>query len=179
MILNPHHVIEQGWVSGINDKSQIQPNGIDYTADSAFTIQSHNPFYVGIDEKIMRGSNKLDVESGTWWIGSQQVNDSWRIQNGGTLDILSNMYVDLPEDVAAMLLPRSTLVRNGVFTSNGLYDSGFKGHLGSVIHNRCGQAYIERGASVGQIVFFVAEKVTEMYAGGYNHDEGTDLEYQE
>lgn len=176
MIINPLKAIEEGWITGIADpETQIQPNGIDFTADQAFRIHSHHPFYVGNDEKVMRGA--VEDATGDYWIGKTRVTNSWRILNGGSLDILSNMYVDLPEDVAALLLPRSTLVRNGLFMSNGLFDSGFVGHLGSIIHNRLGVAYIERGVRVGQIVFVEAE-AAKMYAGGYNHGEGTDLEYQ-
>lgn len=176
-IINPQIVIDNGWVRGIRDpETQVQPNGIDYTADKAFRVSSRNPFYVGEDDKVMRGS--VEEKTGAFWIGKKQLTNTWRIQNGGMLDILSDMYVELPNTVAAILLPRSTLARNGLFTANGLYDSGFTGHIGTIIHNRGGLSYLQKGARVGQIIFIRSDK-TSLYDGSYQQSEGEDLEYQD
>lgn len=175
MFIDPRTAIKEGWVTGIVDEEkQVQPNAIDYTLDKAFGINDMNPFYLSETKKVMKGSHPIDPQpinnTGDEW--------GWTIRGKSMLDGLSDMYVELPEGVAAILVPRSTLVRNGLFTQNGLYDSGFKGHIGTVVHNRSHfEATLGQGVRIGQIVFVEAQ-TAGMYAGGYNHDKDTDLEYQ-
>lgn len=175
MYIDPRTAIKEGWITGIVDEEkQVQPNAIDYTLDKAFEIIDYNPFYLSETRKVMKGSAPIEPEN----ISSGPVEQGWIIKGGDMLDGLSNMYVTLPEGVAAVLVPRSTLVRNGLFTQNGLYDSGFEGHIGTVIHNRSkSEAIIGQGTRIGQIIFVEAQ-TAGLYAGGYNHDKGTDLEYQ-
>ena len=65
------------------------------------------------------------------------------------------------------LIARSTLNRNGIFITSGLYDSGFENYIGGVMHVRCGPATIEKGARIAQFIFVEAETV-RMYDGEYN-----------
>jgi deoxycytidine triphosphate deaminase len=182
MYINPKIAIQEGWITGIvNEEKQVQPNAIDFTVDKAFTI-NETDFYLTEDFKGMRGSSELEPRLfGYDDPDSPQDTrlNGWRILGEGMLDCLSNMYVNIPEGVAAVLVPRSTLVRNGLFTQNGLYDSGFQGHIGTVIHNRSKwPAYLGVGTRIGQIIF-VEAGTASMYSGSYNHDKGTDLDYQE
>jgi len=169
MFINPQRAISEGWVSGItNPEKQIQPNAIDFTLDKAFTINDETPFIISESNKIMKGADPYPPAGGTWFI-----------DKGGMLDCLSDMYCDLPLGVAAMLIIRSTLSRNGIQLMSGLYDSGFQGHIGFLLHNRSTQfAQIAAGTRVGQIIF-IASDSKEVYAGGYNHNLGTDLDYQD
>jgi deoxycytidine triphosphate deaminase len=186
MIIDPRIAIEEGWVTGIaNPEKQVQPNAIDFTADRAFRID-FKPFYVSEEQKVMRGSVPAArrTVSGTSPhdpLCQVEGNQAWLLSTSGTyrsLDILSDMFVKLPEGVAAQLIIRSTLARNGLILRSGLYDSGFEGHIGCVIHNLHNwDAYIAPGTRVGQI-FFVEAGTSGMYSGSYNHDEGTALEYQ-
>ena len=97
----------------------------------------------------------------------------FRIGGHMVVDGMSNIYVDLPEGVACQLIIRSTFNRNGIFLTSGLYDSGFKGHIGFAIHNRReNQAYIGQGTRIGQVIF-VESNASGLYSGGWNHDKGT------
>ena len=87
-------------------------------------------------------------------------------------DGTSNIYLNLPENVAAQTIIRSTFNRNGIFLTSGLYDSGYKGHIGFALHNVAGYTKIEQGTRIGQIIFVRSESAG-IYAGGYNHTEGT------
>lgn len=175
MFINPKTAIQKGWISGItNPEKQIQPNAIDFSADKCFKLKRGNVFYLSETTKQMRGSvpyeptNDHEVLEGP----------SWTLAGGSMLDFLSDVYVDLPEGVAAMLVIRSTLARNGLQLISGLYDSGFQGHIGFILHNRHENAAIlAPGTRVGQIIF-VSSDSAGAYAGQYNHGVGTDLEYQ-
>lgn len=174
MFINPQTAIKNGWVSGItNPEKQVQPNAIDFTLDKVFTILDYETFVLSEDKKIMKGSEPYEPRFDT-----AHASDGWLIKEHNMIDCLSNMYCDLPEGIAAMLVIRSTLARNGIMLVSGLYDSGFKGHIGFLLHNRSiATAHIGEGTRVGQIIFVQSDS-SSMYQGQYNHDVGTELEYQ-
>lgn len=180
MFINPHIAIEEGWIKGIkNPDTQVQPNAIDFTLDKLFTISEHNKFLIHTDQttqkeiKQMRGGNEISPND-----GRGHPYRFWNLEPRTSYDILSDVYVEVPEGVAAMLVTRSTFVRNGLFVVSGLYDSGFKGHVGCVLHNLSGAATIEQGTRVGQVIFVKSESA-HLYAGGYNHEINTAAPHQE
>lgn len=167
MYINPKTAIEKGWITGITDpEKQVQPNAIDFTLDRVFNIDDWNTFVISEEGKTMRGGiENIPVP--------HRADDIkyWELDANSVYDGMSNIMVDLPEGVACELIIRSTFNRNGLFLTSGLYDSGFKGHIGFAIHNRSGLARIGVGTRIGQIKF-VASDSAGVYAGGYNHSEG-------
>lgn len=161
MFINPKVAIEKGWVKGIKDPAkQVQPNAIDFTLDKVF-MQEQTSARISEGGKTMRPVQEWQVEdSGFWTLSGQRVYD-------GTSDV----YVEVPEGVAAILYTRSTFARNGVFIMSGLYDTGYKGNIGFTIYTLGGPIDIAPGTRIGQIAFVAAENAG-VYAGGYNHDAG-------
>lgn len=178
MFINPKTAIEKGWVKGIsNEALQVQPNAIDFTLDRVFSIHD-NEFIICTDPanpnkemKQMRGGHEMgpypDRRTGIQFFNLDT----------GSYDILSDLFVDVPDGVAAMLVTRSTFVRNGLFLVSGLYDTGFKGHVGCVLHNLKGTAKVQKGTRVGQVIFVEASSAGQ-YAGQYNHAAGTNAPHQ-
>lgn len=164
MFISPQVAIDKGWITGFTDpQAQVQPNAIDFTLDRLFTITQTNTFTLTKDSKQMRGGDEMLPDS----------DGMWKLYNyPAVYDGQSDMFVNIPEGVVASLIIRSTLNRNGIFLTSGLYDSGFKGHIAFALHNRSGPAMIEQGVRVGQIMFMTSDSVGQ-YAGGYNHDQGT------
>ncbi len=166
MFIDPRVAIEKGWIRGIADQGvQVQPNAIDFTLDEVFSVNLANTFVVSEGGKQMRGGAKVSPVpqrdgSGDFWVLVDPV-----------YDCLSNMYVEVPEGVAALLVIRSTFNRNGIYLTSGLYDSGYKGHIGFVLHN-IGTTKVGVGTRVGQIIF-VESSNAGIYAGQYNHLLGT------
>lgn len=166
MFIDPRVAIEKGWVKGIVDQDkQVQPNAIDFTLDEVWSINLGNTFVVSEKGKQMRGGTKIEPIAQRDGTG-----DFWNLDSI-VYDCLSNMYVELPDGVSAMLVTRSTFVRNGLFIVSGLYDSGFKGHIGFVLHSPS-LVKIGVGTRIGQIIFVEASS-SGLYAGGYNHLLGT------
>ena len=173
MFINPQIAINRGWITGIvNPEKQVQPNAIDFTIDKVFSIATANAFVISEHGKVMRGGAPYapveDRASGL---------EFWNFKAGTMWDCLSDIYVNVPDGVACMLVARSTFTRNGLFLTSGLYDSGFAGHIGYVLHNRAGLAKVGVGTRVGQIIFVESQNASS-YAGGYNHEAGT-LAHQE
>lgn len=161
MFINPKVAIEKGWVRGIRDeKLQVQPNAIDFTLDKLFR-QQPSTARISENSKVMRPLQEQEIEAtGYWLLEGQCVYD-------GTSDV----YVEVPEGVAAILFTRSTFARNGILIASGLYDAGYKGHVGFTIYTHGGSVEIAPGTRIGQIGFALAPSA-KMYAGQYNHKEG-------
>jgi deoxycytidine triphosphate deaminase len=161
MFINPKYAIEQGWIQGIqNPDKQVQPNAIDFTLDT-LKLLSADTARVSEDGKSMRPLVDVQLTPG-----------GWGLEYGRVYDGTSEMYCDLPKGIAALLYTRSTLARNGVFLVSGLYDSGYQGHVGFTIYPIGGHIVIAKGTRVGQIAFVSADSA-KLYAGGWNHQEGT------
>lgn len=168
MLINPQKLIDDGYVTGLKDPDkQIQPNAIDFTLDQLFTFDDANIFAISENGKQMRGNSVVrpthDRRTGL---------DYFILQPHTSYDALSDMYVELPDGVAASLIIRSTFNRNGVFLTAGLYDTAFKGHVGFALHNRSGQVNVTPGTRVGQIMFYQSDNAGT-YSGSWNHDQGT------
>lgn len=173
MFINPKIAIERGWVTGIhNPDKQVQPNAIDFTLDRLWVVDERSQFIISEEIKVMR--ERSEMPSVPHRSSNQHF---WVLHEHGLYDGLSDVYVDVPDGVAAMLVPRSSFTRNGFLLTSGLYDSGFKGHIGFVLHNRGGDARVFEGTRIGQVIFVESENAL-MYGGGYSHDEGTVAPHQ-
>ena len=125
MFIDPRDAIERGWVTHVhNPDKQVQPNALDFTVDRLFSIDNTKQFSINEEEKTMRGGEELSP-----------FHDYWHLDENTSYDAMSEVYVELPDGVAALLIVRSTFNRNGIFITSGLYDSGYQGNIGFCIHN--------------------------------------------
>lgn len=173
MIFSPKTAIQQKWITHADEnfdwEKYTQPNAIDFTLDRAFTVDADKEFIISETSKSMRGG--VELFANTFLPDHQQA--FFTIFPREVIDGVSNFYVNIPEGVAALFIIRSTLNRNGLFITSGLYDSGFKGHIGYAIHNdHSAAAHIAPGTRVGQIMF-VESQNAGVYTGQWNHDMGT------
>jgi deoxycytidine triphosphate deaminase len=172
MFINPKTAIAEGWITW-NEKvtdieKHLQPNAIDFDCAVIFDLNQDTPAFLSETSKKMRESSKL---SPTWH--DHYVENVWTLQNGKCYDFASNFHVKLPEGVAAELIIRSTLNRNGVFLTSGLYDSGFDGTIAGMLRIHGGDFHLAPNTRIGQIKFVRSENSGILYAGGYNHEAGT------
>lgn len=169
MFVNPVDMVNQGYIRNLVDaQKQIQPNAVDFTVDHINEFAGDHiytqTFYVGETKKAMRQQKPLASAP----LDGVEV---WALRQQSEYDVMSDVYVEVPEGFAAILVLRSTFVRNGCWLASGLYDSGFKGNIGAVLHTGNAAAVVEVGTRLGQIIF--AESGTaKMYAGGYNTQDG-------
>lgn len=175
MYLSPVKAIENKWITGDITPEMIQPNGIDFTLDKV---------YEPVNDSVARldGNLRFVLSAGsykqhrTWWPldtyrydGPDGIEfDAYRFEGHTSYDVSSNLSVALPTGIAAFIIGRSTLNRNSIFLTSGLYDSGFNGNIGCQLHNNGPSAVIERGARIGQIVFVEAASA-KSYNGQYNN----------
>ena len=74
--------------------------------------------------------------------------------------------VNMPDDLLAIMTPRSTLFRSGVYIFGGQTPPGYKGGLTMGIYNfRDNQFELEMGSRVVHIMFFEVKGESSLYRG--------------
>jgi dUTP pyrophosphatase len=142
----------------------IQPNAVDLRLDKIFWIEP-KPFTISEEEKKHRGSVEYIPSS-----------DGWFTLPTGTYEIVMENIIEVGEDEAGWVITRSTLNRNGVFITSGLYDSGYHGVMAGALHVTSGPMQIKRGTRVGQFLLFKAEALKK-YEGSYGLTSEHDKKY--
>lgn len=134
-----------------------QPNAIDLRLDSVFAINS-DIFVIDEQSKRHRGTTKISPDQ-----------DGYYTLQPGQYDVTMANTITIGEGEAGWLIIRSTFNRNGVFITSGLYDSGFSGVVGGVLHVNVGPIRVKTGTRIAQFLLFSAENLTT-YDGDYGFD---------
>lgn len=140
------------------DEKAISPNAVDLRLEKVFKILD-NTFVLDDEFKSHRGTSLLEPEmDGYWhlWPGSYEI-------------VLGNITIG--PDEAGFVLPRSTLNRNGVFITTGLYDSGYVGAMGACLHVTGSLFKVKPNTRVAQFILFKAEALHQ-YDGSYGFKNG-------
>lgn len=150
-------------LSEISDEA-VQPNAVDVSIDQVLSIPS-TEFRLSKDYKAHRKAHTdrhVPLQDNHWHLTT------------GSYEVVMTGTINVGEGEAGWIIPRSTLNRNGLFLTSGLYDSGYHGVMAGVLHVTCGPAVIERGARVGQFLLFPSETL-HLYNGDYglnsSHDQ--------
>ena len=92
--------------------------------------------------------------------------------SAGAYLIELNEITTIPKDTIGILLPRSTLLRNGLDIRSALFDPGYSGQpkVMLVCHR---PARIQRFARVGQLILFRSDgEFAKQYSGQYQSERG-------
>ena len=144
-----------------------QPNAVDLRVKKIFEINKKSPFIISEEDKTHRGSTEVQPDE-----------EGWFNLERGTYEIIMENVVSVGEGYAGFVITRSTLNRNGLFITSGLYDSGYHGVMAGCLHVRVGPAKIKKGTRVGQFILFEAETLS-MYDGSYGIGKQHDNKYGE
>ena len=147
-------------------EGDIQPNAVDLRVDKIFAMKK-GVFSIDEEQKVHRGSDEIEPDEMGYWN-----------LEPGTYEIIMENIVKIPSGFAGWVITRSTLNRNGLWLSSGLYDSGYEGVMAGALHVEGGAARIRKGRLVGQFIMFDAENVS-MYDGDYGTDSEHDKKYGE
>lgn len=144
---------------------QQQPNATDITIDRLFAINEFDNFVLYKDgRKKMRDRKEIFAVEG---IANSK---TFRLKPG-QYQFECNAVVTIPENVVGWVVGRSTLTRNGIFITSGLYDSGFNADsIGGIIFVHC-VADIEQGTRIAQFITANAETF-HLYNGQYQKTNG-------
>jgi len=158
-------------LTGIQE-GDTQPNAVDLRLGKVFMIHK-DLFVIDEDHKEHRGSTELTTASdGYFWLPL------------GSYEVVMENEVSIAEGEAGFVITRSTLNRNGVFLTSGLYDSGYGydgnevvgGVMAAVMHVGIGMMKIKPGTRIGQYLSFQAQ-TSHQYSGDYGNHRDHDKKY--
>jgi dUTP pyrophosphatase len=137
-------------------ESQIQPNGIDLTIKDIAELET--PGIISVDNK-----ERVISEASPLVFGEDDKIDL----APGCYVITCNEIVNIPENIMAIALPRSSLLRCGVSVHNAVWDAGYSGRSQAlmIVHNPMG-IRINKNARFIQLIFLrLSGNVKEGYNG--------------
>lgn len=155
-------------------EGDVQPNACDLRLGKVFAINK-DLFEISNEHKKHRGGVEVQPDA-----------DGYYNLEPGSYEVVMENKIVVGMGEAGWVITRSTLNRNGVFLTSGLYDSGYGidpntgDHIGSVMagvmHVTTGPARIKQGTRIGQYLSFDAESL-HMYNGSYGVGSDHDKKY--
>ena len=164
------HIAAQDTQSNLTnvELTDIQPNAVDLRVEKIFRMDISKTFVIGEvdgkETKQHRGSAELNPDDEGYWYLSP-----------GTYEIIMENIIDVGPDEAGWVITRSTLNRNGLFITSGLYDSGYHGVMAGALHVTA-PAKIKKGTRVGQFLLFRSQSLKK-YDGDYGIGKAHDQKY--
>ena len=147
------------------DTGDVQPNAVDLRLGKVFKILPE-VFEIENEYKRHRGSYEIMPDSkGVFYL------------EPGHYEVVMENKITVGSNEAGWVITRSSLNRNGLFLTSGLYDSGYSGVMAGVLHVTIGPAKIRKGTRIGQYLSFDAEMLKE-YNGSYGSKSEHDKKYQ-
>ena len=133
----------------------VQGAGYDLKIEKLFLINSINPAFLGTEEQKLPDLHEMP-------------GPAFKLAPGKYYLCLTRESVNMPEDLIAFILPRSTLFRCGVSLRTAVVDPGYRGALTLGIKNESTLEFrLQRGARIAQIVFSEVKGATTGYSGKY------------
>jgi deoxycytidine triphosphate deaminase len=145
-------------------EGDVQPNAVDLRVGKVFRI-SNTTFTIDETQKSHRGSTEVGIGSDGYWTLKE-----------GSYEVIMENKIRVAEGEAGFVITRSTLNRNNVFLTSGLYDSGYDGVMAGVMHVGSGDMKIKPGTRIGQYLSFTAETL-HAYDGDYGTGKDHDKKY--
>lgn len=145
----------------IDMDTQLQPNGVEMTLQEVRTIEGAGAVdFDNSGRRISEGSKIKFDENG--WIHLEP----------GIYKVLLNEIVNIPNTLAAIAKPRSSLIRCGATLETAVWDAGYCGRSECmlVVYNTAGFD-LQKDARIMQLLFYhLHTEVDEGYCGRYQYE---------
>ena len=137
-------------------QQQVQPNGIDLTLKEVALFSSRGSLAPGNEGRALSSTSPLVFN------GLRRVD-----LLPGCYLVTYNEVVNLPKDIMALAMPRSSLLRCGVSIHNAVWDAGYSGRSQSlmVVYNPQGFRLYRNARIVQMVFFFLSREVAQGYQG--------------
>ncbi len=166
MILNRKQIkkeVEKGLVEDYPHlETQLQPNGFDITVGEIHRFKEPGRLDFSNSEREIPETEKIEPER------KNKEDDYrwWKLQKG-SYKIKTNERFNMPNDLAGIVFPRSSLLRMGCTTETGVWDAGFSGKAEFILMVMNEEVEIKENARVAQLLFVTTEEVEDGYRGVY------------
>ena len=156
------HLRGQGLVKSMIDSDlQTQICGLELTLQKVEGFKSAGSVDFDNSHRIVSDTEELEFDESGWV----------SLKRGAYL-VTYNEVVEVPEDLAAIARPRSSLIRCGATLETALWDPGYRGRSKSllVVYNPHGLR-LEKNARLMQLVFIRLSCAPEkVYSGAYQDE---------
>ena len=155
---------EQGLITDyINLDVQLTPNGFDLTVGSVYGFDAAGALDFSNKERIVPEGKEILPQK-----EKPEDKFGWWNLKEGAYKIRTNETVNIPNDLIAISFPRTSLLRMGAFTQNGVWDAGFKGksEFILVVENPNGLR-LKQNARITQLIFERINETDKGYNGIY------------
>ena len=139
-------------------EEQLQPSGLDFSLFRVDRFTSSGRLGSATGDRSLPQSEPLPFGS-----------DGWLFMEAGTYRVTFNEIVNIPLDLVALAVPRSSLLRSGVGLHTAIWDPGYSGQSQALVavHNPAGYN-LQQNARLMQMIFFrLVEPVEHGYQGRY------------
>lgn len=136
-------------------QESVQGSGVDFRIGELFEVTSSA--FLGESKRELPELRAVEAKNGIFVLKPKKYY------------LLKTMEkVNMPGDLIAFILNRSSLFRCGASIRSAVIDPGYKGELTLGIKNESGfEIKIEKGARVAQVVFAKVDGKTKEYKGKY------------
>lgn len=153
-VLSGRRMVEMGVVEGLRRvEEQVQPAGVDLTLERIEVLVEEGE--ISVEPRFSKGLNILP-------------NKGFYELPQGSYRVTYHEIVNIPAGYLGLLLPRSSLLRNGATIYTAVWDPGYRGRgMGlMVVFNRQGIRIAEE-ARVAQLILLSMEDSSELYRGRF------------
>ncbi len=145
--------------------TQLTPNGLDLTAANIYEFDTQGVLDFSNNERKIPAGKEIPAQK-------ENPDDKfgwWNLKRG-IYKIKTNEVINLPNDLIALALSRTSLLRMGAFTQHGVWDAGFrgKGEFVLVVENPQGLR-LKQNARVAQLIFLRMNETEHSYKGIYQN----------
>jgi len=142
-------------IARVNSGEQKQPAGFDVTVSNIHSFPQTR-FTLGIEKGENSALTQVPISD-----------DSFYDLAPGAYFVELNEITSIPSDAIGILLPRSTLLRNGLDVRTALFDPGYSGQpkVMLVCHR---PARVQRFSRIGQLIILKSDRdFSSKYSGRY------------
>ncbi len=141
----------------IDQKTQIQQAGVDLTVGKIFRLVGHGVIDFTNEKRKLPEYEEIKTEGGKWVLPK------------GTYNATMNEFIILPNNIVALVFPRSSALVCGIEVHSALWDPGYKGR-GFLHFTAQREVTIYENARIVQMIFMKTE-ATEEYNGVYKNED--------
>ena len=160
-IINPQEVVNNKIITGlIDEKNQVQQNGVDLTVSMLFEVHTDEQCVLTEKERVKPKSSQIKL------VYDDDFGEVYKLKAGKLYDVLFSERIALPNDKSGMIIQRSSMNRMWAFVTTGWWDSGFKNRIGAIIRPSI-DILLGKDVRIAQFVTFDSDAAS-LYDGVYN-----------
>jgi deoxycytidine triphosphate deaminase len=139
------------------DDDCVQQAAVDLRLERMWGM--NGPFTIDEEQKQHRNKYELSVDD-----------EGYYNLEPGVYECSFDHDIKMGDDEVALIVTRSTLIRNGIFIASGLWDPSFRGKGGCCLHVHGGPAKIKPNTRIGQYLVWKVANAQGQYDGDYGLD---------